>query len=84
MPERRPLYLGLALLAVALVVVLIATALRGPLNPACSGRPYAPECLQVLPILLMWSALPLAIVGAVFVAIWMGRRDAAHDEDQTR
>lgn len=80
MLDRRPLWLGLVLLAVALVMVLTATALRGPLNPACSGRPYAPECLQVVPILLMWSALPLAVVGAVFVAIWMGRRDASADD----
>ena len=80
MPERRPLYAGLGLLALALVMVLTATSLRGPLNPACAGRPYAPDCLQVVPILLMWSALPLALVGAVCLAIWMGRRDAEHDE----
>lgn len=73
------MYLGLALVGVALVVVLVATALRGPLNPECSGRPYAPECLEVVPILLMWSALPLAVVGAVFIGIWMGRRDEADE-----
>lgn len=76
MPERRPLFAGLGLLCVALVMVLVATDLRGPLNPACAGRPYAEGCLQVVPILLMWSALPLALVGALVLAIWMGRRDA--------
>jgi len=79
-PERRPLLAGLALLALALAMALTATALRGPLNPACAGRPYSAECFQPVPTLLLWLSLLPALVGAIFVAIWMGRRDAADEE----
>lgn len=75
--DRRPLWLGLALIALAIALVLVATGLRGPLNPACAGRPYAAECFEVLPTVLMWAALPPALLGAIFIAIWMGRRDEA-------
>lgn len=79
--SRRPLVLGAALLLFALLLVLSAAALRGPLNPACVGaRAYSPACFAWLPLALMAIALPAAIAGGILVAIWLGRR-AAEDED---
>jgi predicted branched-subunit amino acid permease len=78
----RPLLLGLALLLLALLLVLAATALRGSLNPACAGaRAYSAGCFAFLPTALMVLALPVALAGGVLVAIWQGRRAAAADED---
>lgn len=83
MTSRRPLVLGAALLLLALVLVLSAATLRGPLNPACSGaRAYSLGCFSFLPTALMVLALPVAIAGGVLVAVWMGRR-AAEDEEDT-
>jgi hypothetical protein len=82
MRARRPLLIGIALLAAALVLVLLATGLRGPLDPSCSGaRAYTAECFSLAPTLLFALALPLAIAGGVALAIWLGRR-AAGDEEQ--
>lgn len=61
-------------MALALAMVVAGVQLRGPLNPACAGRPYAEGCFALLPTLLFVGALPVAIVGGILVAVWLGRR----------
>lgn len=78
--SQRPLWGGLALCASAVALVVAGALARGPLNPACAGRPYAEGCLQWLPTLLFWVALPVAIAGGILVAIWLGRRAAVDDQ----
>lgn len=79
---RRPLFLGLALLLLSLLLILSAAALRGSLNPACAGvRAYDAGCFRALPTILMALGLPAALAGGIFVAIWLGRRA---DEDEAR
>lgn len=74
--SARLLFLGIALLVGALLLVLLSTGLRGPLNPECAGRPWAAGCFDLLATALMVLALPAAGAGGTLVAIWMGRRDA--------
>lgn len=76
----RPLSLGLALLLLALALVLTSASLRGPLDPSCAGvRRYSAECFDLWTTLLLWIALPVALVGGILVAIWLGRRAAVDD-----
>lgn len=75
--SRRPLAWGVLLLGLALALVLAGGALRGPLNPACAGRPWAADCLdapRLAGLLLQALALPVALAGGVLVAVWMARR----------
>ena len=78
MRPSRTLAAGLALLAASLLLVVLGASLRGPLNPACAGRPWAPDCLDARTgagLAVMVLALPLALAGAVLVAMWMARRE---------
>ena len=78
--SRRTLALGLVLLAASLGLVLAGAALRGSLNPACAGRPWAADCLdarRLAGLLAQAAALPVAIAGGVAVAMWLARREPA-------
>lgn len=81
MVSKRPLLVGAALLLLALAFVLTSASLRGPLDPSCAGvRRYSAGCFDLWPTVLLWSALPVALAGGILVAIWLGRRAAAEDE----
>lgn len=71
---RRALAAGLLLLLASVVLVLLGTSLRGPLDPSCAGRPWAAEC-RGWGLALQVAALPVAVAGGVLVAMWLARRD---------
>lgn len=71
MNPARLIGLGALILALALLLVSTGAALRGSFNPSCERM----VCGNAVAATLQWSALPVSIVGALFVGMGLARRE---------
>lgn len=76
MRPRALVLVGLLLLLASVALVVAAALVRGPLEPACEGRPLAAGCAaqaRVVSLALRVGALPLALAGALAVGMGIAR-----------
>ena len=81
MSPRALLLWGIVLALVAVALAALGRALRGPANPECAGlAAFGCGGAYLAGALVQLLALPVAIAAGTLVAVWLGRRAQAAEE----
>lgn len=78
MTPTRLVLVGALVLIAAVSLVAAGASLRGSANPSCERM----VCGNAVAATLQWSALPVAIVGALFVGMGLARREPVAENVQ--